>query len=174
MDQGVCRPWTLHQVFAPGDEQRETSALPCAIPSTRRACHSPSWTPSTNRSPVGCRHRPAGGSQPAFRRWTPPRERPRIREHVSEIPQLSIDLELSIPQFSTILSASVLVDQTMTDEIMTLKEVAEYLKLAEKTAYRLAAEGRIPGFKVGGSWRFKKVDIDQWISSETRKQSGER
>ncbi len=41
----------------------------------------------------------------------------------------------------------------MADEILTLKEVAEYLKLAEKTAYRLAAEGRLPGFKVGGSWR---------------------
>lgn len=51
----------------------------------------------------------------------------------------------------------------MTDEIMTLKEVAEYLRLAEKTAYRLAAEGKLPGFKVGGSWRFKKEDIESWI-----------
>jgi len=51
----------------------------------------------------------------------------------------------------------------MTDEILTLKEVAEYLKLAEKTAYRLAAEGKLPGFKVGGSWRFKKEDIESWI-----------
>jgi len=51
----------------------------------------------------------------------------------------------------------------MTDEILTLKEVAEYLKLAEKTAYRLAAEGKLPGFKVGGSWRFKRVDIENWI-----------
>lgn len=60
----------------------------------------------------------------------------------------------------------------MNDEILTLKEVAEYLKLAEKTAYRLAAEGKLPGFKVGGSWRFQKRDIDQWISKETRKRSG--
>ncbi len=52
------------------------------------------------------------------------------------------------------------------------KEVAEYLKLAEKTAYRLAAEGKLPGFKVGGSWRFKRRDIDQWISKEIRKRSG--
>jgi excisionase family DNA binding protein len=51
----------------------------------------------------------------------------------------------------------------MTDEILTLKEVAEYLKLAEKTAYRLAAEGKLPGFKVGGSWRFKRQDIESWI-----------
>jgi len=51
----------------------------------------------------------------------------------------------------------------MNDQIMTLKEVAEYLKLAEKTTYRLAAGGKLPGFKVGGSWRFKRVDIEQWI-----------
>jgi len=56
-----------------------------------------------------------------------------------------------------------MVGKTMSDEIMTLKEVADYLKLAEKTAYRLAAEGKLPGFKVGGSWRFKKEDILQWI-----------
>lgn len=55
----------------------------------------------------------------------------------------------------------------MPEEIMTLKEVAEYLKLAEKTAYRLAAEGKIPGFKVGGSWRFKKDAIENWIDQQT-------
>ena len=54
----------------------------------------------------------------------------------------------------------------MTDEILTLKEVAQYLKLAEKTAYRLAAEGKLPGFKVGGSWRFKKEDIEHWIEQQ--------
>ena len=55
----------------------------------------------------------------------------------------------------------------MTDEILTLKEVAEYLKLAEKTAYRLAAEGKLPGFKVGGSWRFKRQDMEAWIVEQT-------
>lgn len=54
----------------------------------------------------------------------------------------------------------------MGDEILTLKEVAQYLKLAEKTAYRLAAEGKLPGFKVGGSWRFKKRDIENWIDAQ--------
>tara|TARA_R110001583_G_scaffold113519_3_gene264028 strand:+ start:5036 stop:5320 length:285 start_codon:yes stop_codon:yes gene_type:complete len=77
-----------------------------------------------------------------------------------------IYLWLSIPLFSHILSDSILVDIKMTDEIMTLKEVADYLKLAEKTAYRLAAEGKLPGFKVGGSWRFKKEDILQWIEDK--------
>ncbi len=58
----------------------------------------------------------------------------------------------------------------MTDQILTLKEVATYLKLAEKTAYKLAAEGKLPGFKVGGSWRFKTADIERWI--EERKSEG--
>ena len=56
----------------------------------------------------------------------------------------------------------------MTDEILTLKEVAEYLKLAEKTAYRFAAEGKLPGFKIGGSWRFKREDIDRWIEEKKK------
>lgn len=54
----------------------------------------------------------------------------------------------------------------MTDEILTLKEVAAYLKLAEKTAYKLAAEGKLPGFKVGGSWRFKREDVQNWIEEQ--------
>ncbi|MCP4597871.1 helix-turn-helix domain-containing protein [Neptuniibacter sp.] len=54
----------------------------------------------------------------------------------------------------------------MTDQILTLKEVADYLKLAEKTAYKLAAAGQLPGFKVGGSWRFKQTDIEQWIEDQ--------
>lgn len=54
----------------------------------------------------------------------------------------------------------------MSNEILTLKELAEYLKLTEKTAYRLAAEGKLPGFKVGGSWRFKLVDIEAWIEQK--------
>ena len=57
----------------------------------------------------------------------------------------------------------------MNDEIMTLKEVAEYLKLAEKTAYRLAAEGKLPGFKVGGSWRFKREEVERWIEQKSKR-----
>jgi len=59
----------------------------------------------------------------------------------------------------------------MSNDILTLKEVAVYLKLAEKTAYRLAAEGKLPGFKVGGSWRFKESDIDEWIEKQKYKAS---
>ncbi len=55
----------------------------------------------------------------------------------------------------------------MQTDIMTIREVADYLKLTEKTAYRLVAEGKIPGFKVGGSWRFRKSEIDTWIEQQT-------
>lgn len=57
----------------------------------------------------------------------------------------------------------------MTDKILTLKEVAEYLKLTKKTAYRLAAAGKLPGFKVGGSWRFKREDVLTWIEEKKKK-----
>tara|TARA_R110002072_G_scaffold106341_15_gene231912 strand:+ start:2860 stop:3057 length:198 start_codon:yes stop_codon:yes gene_type:complete len=58
-------------------------------------------------------------------------------------------------------------------DILTVKEVSEYLKLTEKTAYRLAAEGKIPGFKVGGSWRFDKADINKWIEEQKAVKSKE-
>jgi excisionase family DNA binding protein len=50
---------------------------------------------------------------------------------------------------------------------MTVHELATYLNVDEKTIYRLAQRGQIPGFKVAGTWRFKKDDIDAWI--EVRK-----
>jgi excisionase family DNA binding protein len=57
--------------------------------------------------------------------------------------------------------------RSMNFDIMTMKEVAEYLKINEKTAYRLASEGKLPGFKVGGSWRFKRSEVVAWIETQT-------
>jgi excisionase family DNA binding protein len=54
----------------------------------------------------------------------------------------------------------------MNDEIMTISDVASYLKITQKTAYRLVSEGKIPGFKVGGSWRFSKIEIFAWARSK--------
>ena len=56
----------------------------------------------------------------------------------------------------------------MADQILTLKEVAAYLKLAEKTAYKLAAAGKLPGFKVAGAWRFQRSDLDRWIDRQKK------
>lgn len=51
--------------------------------------------------------------------------------------------------------------------ILTIKEVAEYLKVTERTIYRLAAAKQIPAFKVGGSWRFSRPEIDAWIKQQS-------
>lgn len=50
-------------------------------------------------------------------------------------------------------------------DVMTVREVAEYLKVKDRTIYRLVAQGDIPAFKVGGSWRFNKGKIDKWTQS---------
>ena len=49
-------------------------------------------------------------------------------------------------------------------EILTPREAAEYLSVHVRTIYRLAKNREIPGRKVGGSWRFKKDALDEWLS----------
>ena len=51
--------------------------------------------------------------------------------------------------------------------ILTIREVAEYLKVTERTIYRLAGAKKIPAFKVGGTWRFSRADIDNWIKQQS-------
>jgi excisionase family DNA binding protein len=52
------------------------------------------------------------------------------------------------------------------DVLMTVGEIANYLKLNRTTIYKLAQQGRIPASKVGGSWRFDKAVIDQWLAHQ--------
>lgn len=54
----------------------------------------------------------------------------------------------------------------MTDEILTIPMVAEWLHLSERTVYRRAAAGELPAFKVGGTWRFRRSDIESWIQQQ--------
>lgn len=61
----------------------------------------------------------------------------------------------------------------MPDEILTLPEVAQLLKVAEKTVYTMAQKGELPAFKVGGQWRFRRTDLDAWIDAKTRRATGE-
>ena len=56
---------------------------------------------------------------------------------------------------------------TADNAIMIIGEVADYLKVTERTIYRLAGAKQIPAFKVGGSWRFSKTDIDRWIREQS-------
>jgi excisionase family DNA binding protein len=53
------------------------------------------------------------------------------------------------------------------DEILTLDDVVAYLKAGKRTVYRLAASKKIPAFKVGGSWRFSRTEIDLWIKQQS-------
>jgi excisionase family DNA binding protein len=52
-------------------------------------------------------------------------------------------------------------------EIMTVKQVSEYLQMDEHTVYKLARSGQIPSLKIAGQWRFKKEVIDKWISEKS-------
>lgn len=53
------------------------------------------------------------------------------------------------------------------DSVMTVKEVADYLRVNQRTVYRLAVDRRLPCFKVGANWRFKRDDIDGWIAAQS-------
>lgn len=54
------------------------------------------------------------------------------------------------------------------DEILTIREVAAHLKIGEKTAYTMAQSGELPGFKVRGQWRFRRIELDRWIDEQPR------
>jgi excisionase family DNA binding protein len=59
-------------------------------------------------------------------------------------------------------------------EIMTPREAAEYLSVHVRTIYRLAKNGEIPGRKMGGSWRFKKDALDEWLSCKENLSSNQK
>jgi excisionase family DNA binding protein len=52
-------------------------------------------------------------------------------------------------------------DQTFV--ILTVREVAEYLRLSQAKVYRLAKEGSLPVFRIGKAWRFRKDLLDEWL-----------
>lgn len=55
---------------------------------------------------------------------------------------------------------------TMTNEILNIREVAELLRVAEKTVYSMAQRGELPAFKVRGQWRVRRADLDAWINAQ--------
>ncbi|AKJ65277.1 PTS sugar transporter subunit IIA [Kiritimatiella glycovorans] len=52
----------------------------------------------------------------------------------------------------------------MPHNIMTLEEVAEYLRVSERTVYDWAQKGVLPGGKLGTAWRFRRADIEDWVN----------
>jgi PTS system nitrogen regulatory IIA component len=50
------------------------------------------------------------------------------------------------------------------NDILTIEEVAKYLRVSERTVYEWAQKGEIPAGKIGTAWRFKKTDIERWVN----------
>ncbi len=53
-----------------------------------------------------------------------------------------------------------------TDEIMTIEELSDYLKIPRSTLYKRVQEGKLPGQKIGKQWRLGKKSIDHWINND--------
>jgi len=54
----------------------------------------------------------------------------------------------------------------MDSEFLTAEEVAEYLRLPLSTVYKLVQDKKLPGFKVGKHWRFRRETFEQWIKTK--------
>ena len=65
------------------------------------------------------------------------------------------------------------VTMTIQDDILTISDVANLFKVTEKTLYGLAQKGDLPGFKVGGQWRFQRAAIESWIQVKTEAASSQ-
>ena len=55
----------------------------------------------------------------------------------------------------------------MQENLLTTVQVAEYLKVDKFTIYRLVAQKKIPAFRVGSQWRFKKSVIEDWLMTNS-------
>ncbi len=55
------------------------------------------------------------------------------------------------------------------EQVFTVEELAGYLRMQPVTIYKHAKAGKLPGFKVGANWRFKKATIDRWIANQEDK-----
>jgi len=60
------------------------------------------------------------------------------------------------------------------DNVFTVDELAKYLRMQPLTIYKHAASGKIPGFKVGSHWRFKKKTIDRWIAAQEESNTNQK
>ena len=58
----------------------------------------------------------------------------------------------------------------MEHTIMTVREVAEYLRLSEAKVYRLVNEGQLPVVRLGKTWRFRKDLLDEWLAEQSRQE----
>lgn len=57
------------------------------------------------------------------------------------------------------------------DRCYTVRTLAAYLQVSNKTIYRMAADGELPAFKLRGKWRFRPADINRWTASLRRQET---
>lgn len=62
--------------------------------------------------------------------------------------------------------------QAQSDQIFTIKELSEHLRVHPTTIYRLLRQGRLPGFRVGSNWRFSREAIEQWERDQAGRAAG--
>ena len=61
------------------------------------------------------------------------------------------------------------------ENVFTVEELADYLRVKRGTLYKHVADGRLPpGFKVGAHWRFKKTTIDRWIAAQEKSNTNQK
>ena len=51
-------------------------------------------------------------------------------------------------------------------ELLTIEEIADYLRVKKRTVYEWLKKGKIPAIKTVGQWRFKKTEIDKWLDNQ--------
>ena len=57
-------------------------------------------------------------------------------------------------------------------QVMTVKEIAEYLDVHPMTIYKYVQDGKIPAFKIGASWRIRRDSIKKWMDENEHKNQG--
>lgn len=62
--------------------------------------------------------------------------------------------------------------KSFASSVLTVHEVAAYLRVNQRTVYRLAINHKLPAFKVGTTWRFRRTDIDCWIALQSSMGNG--
>ena len=57
-------------------------------------------------------------------------------------------------------------------EVMNIRQASQYLGISPDTLYKYLSEGRLPAFKLGNRWRFKKTTLDRWMEMQSEKSAG--
>ena len=63
--------------------------------------------------------------------------------------------------------------QANTNEVMTIDELAAYVKVSKSTLYKLVQNGKVPGQKIGKHWRFRREAIDRWLDADAGDSQGQ-